>query len=382
MSEKVIIIGGGVSGLTTGLTLQLLGYKTEIYADKVITDILDKNAHPEFASLFPSASVIPHSVYSDQLEELFHHSQAVFYELRKQTFPGTTINKHYELFETRSDRPDYCDWMLNYQPVEELDTDSIPRRPGNNTLYGWSFNCIFADWSLYLPALYELYQDSGGTITQQKLVSKNIDSLPTDTIINCSGTGSPSLFDDPSEEQLIVRGHLLHKVDAPLLKNSKDETVSYNYTPKASVYSDTKGEASDVYCYPRKDGWILGGSRQTGTLGHTDWDEDKENYEVDGISFPKQIIDLNSEILENRFGASVSLSDDLTPSVGYRYIRNRKNGLRLESETVANRQVIHNYGHGGAGVTLSWGCALKIASLINSVPVDKNKQRLLVEMDH
>jgi D-amino-acid oxidase len=34
--------------------------------------------------------------------------------------------------------------------------------------------------------------------------------------------------------------------------------------------------------------------------------------------------------------------------------------VRLEPETLGSTRVIHNYGHGGAGVTLSWGCAAQV----------------------
>ncbi|TYP95528.1 D-amino-acid:oxygen oxidoreductase (deaminating) [Fodinibius salinus] len=380
MSEQIIIIGSGVSGITTALTLQLLGYDTTIYTEKVITDISNKNEHPKFASLFPSASVIPHSVYSDQLKKLFKRSQSIFYELRKLAFPGITINKHYELWESKPNRPDYCNWMLNYEAVSDTDIENIPHRPPVDNLYGWSFNCIFADWSLYMPALLDTYLQNGGTIRQKKITRKIISDLPAETIINCSGTGSPSLFDDPSDKQLVVRGHLLHKADAPLLTNPNGEVVSYNYTPKPAIYSDSKGKAADVYCYPRKDGWILGGSRQVGTLGSEEWQVSDNYHEIEGIRFPKQIVDLNSEIIKTLFDTELSIKDELTPAVGYRYIRNKKDGLRLESETVSNKKVIHNYGHGGAGVTLSWGCALTISEQLLSQEIDSAHDVLLSEI--
>lgn len=385
MKENITIIGGGVSGVTTALTLQLLGYETEIYTAKAADQITDKNAHPEFTSLFPSASVIPHSVYSDQLQNLFELSQTIFYELRKRTFPGLTIRKHFEIFESDPGQPDYCSWMPDFRPIEAADPDEVPHRSDSQNLYGWSFDCIFADWPLYFPALIDLYRQSGGKIIQQKLTSDDITDLPGQTVINCSGAGSPFLFDDPVEKQLVLRGHLLHKPEAPLITDSGGETVSYNYTPQASVYADASGKACDVYCYPRKDGWVLGGSRQAGRLTDTgEWDGDTiktSSYEIDGIRFPSQIIDLNSEILETTYGLSLDYAEDLSPSVGYRYIRSRDNGLRLDRETIAGKTIYHNYGHGGAGVTLSWGCALAIASHITSQEVASLEAPLLDKIE-
>jgi D-amino-acid oxidase len=43
----------------------------------------------------------------------------------------------------------------------------------------------------------------------------------------------------------------------------------------------------------------------------------------------------------------------------------RKHNVRLELE--AATRVVHNYGHGGSGVTLSWGCAEEAADLVASL---------------
>lgn len=43
--------------------------------------------------------------------------------------------------------------------------------------------------------------------------------------------------------------------------------------------------------------------------------------------------------------------------------------IRLESAALpGGTSVIHNYGHGGAGVSLAWGCANEVRALIEATP--------------
>jgi len=46
-------------------------------------------------------------------------------------------------------------------------------------------------------------------------------------------------------------------------------------------------------------------------------------------------------------------------------LRPSRTEVRLEFEKVGGRTVIHNYGHGGAGVTLSWGCAEEVVEIVS-----------------
>lgn len=44
----------------------------------------------------------------------------------------------------------------------------------------------------------------------------------------------------------------------------------------------------------------------------------------------------------------------------------REGGIRIEAETIGEKKVVHCYGHGGAGVTLSWGSAEMAADLVSA----------------
>jgi len=43
----------------------------------------------------------------------------------------------------------------------------------------------------------------------------------------------------------------------------------------------------------------------------------------------------------------------------------RPGGFVVEAQRFGNKLLVHNYGHGGNGVTLSWGCARDVVSLVS-----------------
>ncbi|MBS1988774.1 FAD-dependent oxidoreductase [Candidatus Dependentiae bacterium] len=65
-----------------------------------------------------------------------------------------------------------------------------------------------------------------------------------------------------------------------------------------------------------------------------------------------------------------NLSDDqiIGYSMGIRPCR--ISGVRLETEHVKDKIIIHNYGHGGSGITLSWGCAEHVLELLEQERVE------------
>jgi D-amino-acid oxidase len=51
----------------------------------------------------------------------------------------------------------------------------------------------------------------------------------------------------------------------------------------------------------------------------------------------------------------------------------RDGSYRLEPETQDDRFIVHNYGHAGAGITMSWGCALEVVDLVLARGVAENE---------
>ena len=93
--------------------------------------------------------------------------------------------------------------------------------------------------------------------------------------------------------------------------------------------------------------WLLITSRP-GRLPASAGRSAANDWETDTITvLETNLDDINAEILGHR--------------VGLRPVRPE---VRLESEPLGGSVLWHNYGHGGAGISLSWGCAAEIAASV------------------
>jgi glycine/D-amino acid oxidase-like deaminating enzyme len=155
------------------------------------------------------------------------------------------------------------------------------------------------------------------------------------------------------------------------------EVFSYNYYPPPEMYGPVGELPQDVYFYPRHDGLLLGGTRfESCDLDplsphysdeQTTWRGDEWRGETVDIALagglagiepvPTPILSVNRDIILGLTGIDL----DRFPKSALTGYRHKRSTVRLEKTESCGVQVIHNYGHGGAGVTLSWSCALDSA---------------------
>jgi D-amino-acid oxidase len=431
-AHDVAVIGGGVSGLTTAVLLQANDYRTTLYTQARPGPEPDVARDPEFATLHAAASILPHSVDSPRVEYWTKLSQRFFQALSFQAACGVRSQTHYEVFESRVvDPPVYALSVDNFEPLSEraLKVPWVPRRSGASPLSGWKFDVFFCEAPEYVRYLVSLYRQIGGEIVEPPdLPGDSLRAylaLNYDFYINCTGQhaagfledtlldphdnlevhdapgkleGQSVVFEpllDPFPPKLI-RGHYLRVDIKRILTGERKRFFSYNYKPIPDVYRTQSGAPADVYCYPRSDAWILGGSRQEGTCVDGEWKwEETIGKEIafpcdqpggTDLLVPAPIFDLNADLL-------IQITEDppldlrelrrtdpslILAGVGYRFVRDapddsvRVTASRLSvgvrnGGTQRFNYVLHNYGHGGSGFTLSWGCAFNLLQILDRI---------------
>lgn len=385
---SISVLGGGVTGITTATLLQVFGHTVTIYTERRADEAY--GAHdPVFASLYPAASVIPHTVTVDDPAAHLADAQAFFEVLRRDGRFGVRLQRHFEVFESPEPDPPYMAALLDAERIEgALDETGgspsadlrCPRRPGASSLYGWQYRVYFVDIPTYYRALYSLFEALGGRFVKRTVTRDTLHEVPGDVLVNALGGRATEVFPDPAPATYL-RGVLV-LAESPGLPSHVDsgEHVSYNYAPDPSVYATPSGAAAGVYAYPRRDVWVLGGTRQPGRLADGTWTGEAMAGETvpiplrggadTTVDVPRPVLSLNRALLLGLTG--VDIADlDITAVFGYRYARNLEGeGIRLEMDTAPDgRSVAHNTGHGGAGVTLSWSTALRVMRMLRDAGV-------------
>jgi len=290
-----------------------------------------------------------------------------------------------EAFEHPVDPPPYADMVRDFHmlPDDGSGLPDLPRRAGVDALYGWTSRILFAETPVYRPQLHALYDTLGGTVRDQTLTPSAIRALPDDVVVNCTGIGTLDLFTD-SRPYDAIRGCLLHVAppDEPLAIRD-GAPFSYNYTPALDVYPTADGAPGDVYFYPRRDAWVLGGSRRHGAFEDGTWTGDAirgDTLDIGGVDVPAPVLALNRELVRSLTG--VDVADAVERAVyGIRFTRDLDGeGVRLELAYEHGHPVVHNVGHGGAGVTLSWGCAIGVARILHDEELLGTTDRTGVEL--
>ena len=302
------IVGAGVSGLTSGIRLLENGHQAHIVSDKFSPDTVSDGAaaiwYPFLVKPADRADTWGIVTY-DVLESLCESDPEA----------GVRMIDGREYLRSVVDLPQ---WNEDIAAFRILESEEIP----DGYVFGWQFRAPAIDMKLYMPWLKNRFEELGGTFEQG--VVKSLKEVDGEIIVNCVGLGARELCDD--EEVKPARGQIIFIEQDPGIGHFDQQPETLTYT------------------IPRTNVTVLGGTAQV-----DDWDLEIREEDNDLILAKVEAVwpDLDrSKIV----GGTVGLRPSRTE-------------VRLEEEDIGGRRVIHNYGHGGAGVTLSWGCADEVVSI-------------------
>ena len=203
---------------------------------------------------------------------------------------------------------------------------------------GWRYRAPLVRMPAYLGYLHARFEAAGGRAEAglvRSLAGAGAEHRAR-AMVNCTGSGARDLASDQGVRAF--RGQVVVAENPGL-------TEFFIGLPDASTEL--------VYLFPHGDILVLGG-----TEAADDWN-------------PQPVPAVADRILRDCAAVEPQVAGArvLGHRVGLRPFRPR---VRLEAEPPgaaraghgAGPAVVHNYGHGGAGITLSWGCAREAAALV------------------
>ena len=300
--DRIVVVGAGVTGLSVAVRLLEAGHRVDVLARDLPLETTSSVA----AALWYPYLALPQGRVAAWAKTSYH----VFTALAGQGVPGVLMRRGTELFSDPTPDP----WWRDAVPALDRVTPPTPYADA------WSFVSPVIDMPRYLGWLTDQVVERGGTLTRMAMA--RLPAAPL--VVNCSGLGARVLADDPTPHP--VRGQVV---------------VVEQFGLDAWWLAPGPSAGVPTYVIPRVDEVVLGGTDEDG-----DWSRTPSPATADDI---------------------LRRAAALVPGVATARVLRHKVGLRPARPEVRLERigdVIHCYGHGGAGVTLSWGCAAEVVDLV------------------
>ncbi|MDT9689940.1 FAD-dependent oxidoreductase [Streptomyces sp. P9(2023)] len=315
MSDDVIVVGGGVIGLTTALTLAERGLRVRVWSRDPVTETTSAVAGALWwpYRIEPAESVGDWSLESLRVyEKLAADPVATGVRLMAGVHADTAL-------------ADLGDWAREVSGLRRLAGREVPGPYAT----GLAARLPLIDMPVHLEWLRGRLEAAGGVLERRTVTGFGEAARSARVVVDCAGLGARELVPDP--ELRPVRGQLV------LVENPG---IGEWFTAADAASSET------TYFFPQPGRLILGGTAQEG-------DERLAPDPATAAAIVARCARIRPEIADARV---------LGHRVGLR--PSRTSGVRLTAETLpSGARLVHNYGHGGAGVTVAWGCARRAADL-------------------
>ena len=309
----MLVIGAGVSGLTTAIIAAEAGLSVRVIAAD----------QPQQTTSAVAGAMIGPVLYPPD-DRRHGWGEATIRELTgSRAVPGVTIPRGRLVARPADFLPPFADHLPGFQLCAPED---LPDGFGT----GFWADIPHVDMPVYLDYLVHRLGTTGVAVEIGRLDSLASAARLARAIVNCAGLGARELAADAEVRpvrgpRVVVENPGLDTffIEAPL----GEEWISY---------------------HPFGDHVVLGGRAIDGNENLT-----PDPSEADAILAACAEVEprlAGARILEHRVG-----------------LRPGRPDVRLEAEDVDGRRCVHNYGHGGSGVTLSWGCAQEVLRLVTSV---------------
>lgn len=386
-SPSIVVAGAGCVGLAAAMQLAQAGYQnihivTEGMTPNTTSDQAGKpdtvecrttrsagmpiSLHPTCAwsdirlALSPSPFLVSFlGALWRPFGEVSDSNRSVFARWGKETFDflndlrlahgaektGICLVSGYEVFQTKQEAPFWKDDVIGFKMIERKELAEA----GLDAEFGFFYTSLIVDMSLYMAWMHRELFRLGVRVHIRRLdcLSDLHTLFPGVTlIVNATGLASAKLVKDDSV--FPVAGHIV-KIKCP------------------SVHHFYMDSDNTTYVFPRLHDLVVGGTYWKG-VSNTQPNIDTRNDIITRAS--RLVPDLAQAQIVGEYVGLRPYREVTRLELEYPATHPNSASQQLMSKPMPSQirvPVVHNYGHGGSGITLHWGCATTVMELAKPI---------------